>query len=215
MKIASHWVHGVLLDAGCGAKPYYSLLRPKLERYIGLDYPPYLESGAQPTQTEVFGDVCRLPFPDSYFDCALCTQVLEHVSEPGMAIAELHRVLAPGGVLILTAPRSEAVHGAPYDFFRYTKYGLWNLLQKDGKFEVERTEYLGFFWADVSRQWDVYAFEHLGGPTLVGFVLRRILLFPALWISIVLVNIVGGIILDRIDKIEASSPNYLVVARKK
>ena len=46
---------------------------------------------------DVHSDITRLPFSESAFDAIICSHVLEHVPEDGAAIAELHRVLAPGG----------------------------------------------------------------------------------------------------------------------
>ncbi|PWG74541.1 SAM-dependent methyltransferase, partial [Enterococcus hirae] len=71
------------------------------------------------------------------FDTVLCTQVLEHVRDPKKALQELPRVLRPGGVLILSAPHLSMVHDAPHDYFRYTGFGLAELLDNCG-FRAER-----------------------------------------------------------------------------
>jgi SAM-dependent methyltransferase len=51
------------------------------------------------------GDVVSLPFPDGWFDRVIASEVMEHVSEDGAAMAELARVLRPGGLLAVTVPR--------------------------------------------------------------------------------------------------------------
>jgi SAM-dependent methyltransferase len=51
------------------------------------------------------GDVLSMPYPDGHFDCVLASEILEHVPEDDRAIAELVRVLAPGGMLAVTVPR--------------------------------------------------------------------------------------------------------------
>ena len=64
----------------------------------------------------------RIPFPDGHFDALLCTEVLEHAVAPEALIAEMHRVLRPGGSLVLTVPFAARVHHIPYDFHRFTRY---------------------------------------------------------------------------------------------
>jgi ubiquinone/menaquinone biosynthesis C-methylase UbiE len=57
--------------------------------------------GDDPRYQIVLGDAAALPFPDGYFDAAVCVRVLHHFGDPGPIIAELGRVLRPGGVLVL------------------------------------------------------------------------------------------------------------------
>jgi SAM-dependent methyltransferase len=73
-----------------------------------------------------------LPFADRSFDVVLSIQVLEHVPDPGRVLAETARALAPGGLLILTTAQAWRTHGAPHDYFRYTRYGLESLLRGAG-----------------------------------------------------------------------------------
>lgn len=78
---------------------------------------------------DTVGDVHILPFPDSSFEFILCTEVLEHLHTPHQAIAEMSRVLKPGGTLILTTRFVFPIHDAPHDYFRYTTYGLQHLFK--------------------------------------------------------------------------------------
>lgn len=81
-------------------------------------------------------DSHTLPFPDNTFDAALTTKVvLEHISEPELTLREIKRVLMPGGEAFLIAPFITIAHQAPYDFFRYTEFGLRHLFKKTG-FEI-------------------------------------------------------------------------------
>ncbi|KEQ54361.1 putative methyl transferase [Sphingobium chlorophenolicum] len=89
-------LHGDLLDVGCGEMPYRSFL-PEAVRYTGIDVP---QAGAFDMQgnAEILAfDGLYIPFPDATFDAILCTEVLEHSPEPMALIAEMHRVLKPGG----------------------------------------------------------------------------------------------------------------------
>ena len=81
---------------------------------------------------DVFGSVMELPFVDHSFDVVLCTEVLEHVPEPVKTLKEFHRVLKPGGHLILSVPFLYQTHEQPYDFFRYTPFGLHYMFTQAG-----------------------------------------------------------------------------------
>lgn len=116
-------LRGNLLDVGCGEMPYRSCLSPDLS-YTGLDVPQAAAFAMQGSEAIVPFDGVSIPFPNSSFDTVLCTEVLEHAAEPLALIAEMQRVLKPGGTLIATVPFSARVHYAPYDFHRFTKYAL-------------------------------------------------------------------------------------------
>lgn len=90
-------------------------------------------------------DLSAIPVEESRYDLVLMTQVLEHLAEPLEVLREMCRVLKPGGTLWLSAPLLHEEHEEPYDFFRYTQFGLRHLLQKAGfrVLELEWTE--GYF----------------------------------------------------------------------
>jgi SAM-dependent methyltransferase len=101
-----------------------------VDRYIGVDLPPN-------SQADVYGDAMALPVQDGVFHTVLCNQVLEHVTEPSKLMAEVARVLRPGGVVLLTTPQTWGLHLEPHDFYRYTEYGLRYLAEKSGLEVVE------------------------------------------------------------------------------
>lgn len=116
---------GRVLDAGAGRGAYRDLLLRYADEYVGMDI---RESSA----TSVIGDAQRLPFADDSFDTVFCSQVLEHVPEPWLALAEFRRVLRPGGALILSVPHISWLHNEPHDYFRYTRHALVFLLKEAG-----------------------------------------------------------------------------------
>jgi SAM-dependent methyltransferase len=65
-------------------------------------------------------------------DCVLSTQVLEHVPNPFFYISEAARILKPGGKLFLSAPMHWRHHEVPHDYFRFTRYGIGELLNAAG-----------------------------------------------------------------------------------
>ena len=66
-----------------------------------------------------------------------CSQVLEHIKEPDKAINEIHRVLKKGGSCLLTTHMAAPIHGAPYDYYRFTPSILKELFKKFEKVEIK------------------------------------------------------------------------------
>lgn len=136
-----------LLDLGCGQKPYRELYAAYTQKSFGLDVPT-TQHGMQ--AIDVQGRGTELPFIDQAFDLVFCTEVMEHVAEPKRMLQEIHRVLKPGGYLILTTPFLVPVHEAPYDFFRYTPYGLQHLLEQASFCIVSRETFAEAFGVLIS-----------------------------------------------------------------
>jgi SAM-dependent methyltransferase len=114
---------GALLDVGCGEMPFRALLGAGV-KYTGIDVPAADAFGMSAHPDIVAFDGRVIPFPDASFDHILCTEVLEHVEDPAGLVAEMRRVLRPGGTLLATVPFSARVHHAPYDFHRFTRFRL-------------------------------------------------------------------------------------------
>lgn len=68
-----------------------------------------------------------LPFGDGEFDSVLCTEVLEHCLNPQQVMREMARVLRPGGHALITVPMVIHHHEEPWDFQRFTRYGMEQL----------------------------------------------------------------------------------------
>lgn len=128
-------LQGEVLDVGCGTKPYRALV--PATRYVGLDYDTPMRRADG--HADVYYDGGKFPLPDAAFDGVLCTQVLEHVFNPQEFLGEIHRVLRPGGVMVLAVPFVWDEHEQPYDFGRYSSFGLRSLFERSG-FEVLRFE---------------------------------------------------------------------------
>jgi len=116
--IAAHASPGLTLDLGAQTGPYAA----HFPRRIALD----LRAGPG---VDVLGDALALGIASASVDVVLCTEMLEHVTEPQRAVNEMHRVLKPGGTLLLTTRFLFPIHDAPHDYFRFTKYGLRHLLR--------------------------------------------------------------------------------------
>jgi SAM-dependent methyltransferase len=72
---------------------------------------------------DIIADAHRLPFCDGAFDGVWIQAVLEHVLEPPQAVAEIHRVLKPNGIVYAETPFMQQVHEGAYDFTRFTRNG--------------------------------------------------------------------------------------------
>ncbi len=126
-------LQGSILDFGCGAKPYTSLFCNCTE-YIGLDIE---QSGHahEGESVDIYYDGKMIPFEDCHFDNIFSSEVFEHVSNLEEMLDELHRVLKSGGLMLITVPFVWNEHEVPYDFKRYTSFGIRIELEKHG-FEI-------------------------------------------------------------------------------
>jgi ubiquinone/menaquinone biosynthesis C-methylase UbiE len=198
---ASKYVHGSLIDIGCGTKPYQELFKPFVREHIGLDYEDSLHGG---DKVDLFGTAYAIPVPDASFDSALCTSVLEHLEEPELGLRECYRVLKPEGIAIYSVPFIWHLHEEPRDFYRFSKHGLDYLFKKVG-FEVVDIKALSGFWVTFGQ--------------LLVYNLYRINFGPLRWFRIVdaIGLMVQGVayVLDHFDRSEQWTWAYIVVARKK
>lgn len=110
-----------------GARPHFTLGTVRT-----LDIDP--SSGA-----DYIADLCqdnRAVIPSGSFDVVVCTEVLEHTLNPFDAVAELHRILRPGGVAIVTTPYNFRIHGPLPDCWRFTEHGLRELFKHFAELEL-------------------------------------------------------------------------------
>jgi SAM-dependent methyltransferase len=126
-------VRGHVLDVGCGTQPYRVLF--DVENYHGLEIDTP-QARARRVADDYY-DGTRFPYADGSFDSVLCNQVLEHSFAPETLLAEIARVLRPGGKLLLTVPFVWDEHEQPWDYARYSSFGLRTLLERSGLTVIE------------------------------------------------------------------------------
>ncbi len=130
-----------VLDIGAGGCRYAHLFTHC--RYLAMDFA--VASGAV-RRLDVIADIARLPLSDQVFDVALCTEVIEHVPEPIVAIGEIARILRPGGELLLTAPLGSGLHQFPFHYYGgFTPHWYRVFLPKLGFTDIRVEPNGGFF----------------------------------------------------------------------
>jgi SAM-dependent methyltransferase len=124
---------GTLLDVGCGTKPYEPYIR--VDKYTGLEIDS--ERSRLTSKADLFYDGKKFPSADKEYDAVLANEVFEHVFNPVEFLREINRVLKPEGKFLLTVPFVWDEHEQPYDYARYSSFGLKHVLEEHG-FEIVR-----------------------------------------------------------------------------
>lgn len=111
-----------ILDVGAGEMPYKkhcdSLIYKSQDfgKYSGRDVKSGIKSGEYDTKSvDIISDITNIPVRNNSFDYVLCTEVLEHIPDPMLALKEISRINKKG--LILTAPFASLTHFYPYFFY--------------------------------------------------------------------------------------------------
>jgi SAM-dependent methyltransferase len=126
---ARFYMKGRLLDVGCGHRPYALIYEPLVDTSFGTEV-TFSPHGITAADAICYAEA--LPFASSSFDTILCTEVLEHTQQPFHVIQEFFRLLKPGGYLLLSVPFIYPLHEMPYDYWRFTPYGLEQLCDTVG-----------------------------------------------------------------------------------
>lgn len=116
-----------VLDAACGVGYGSAYLGEQAARVVGVDISEESVTYARgryaaPHVTFEVMDVQALAFPDESFDAACSFETIEHVPHPERAVAELARVLCPGGTLVVSTPRVAVTTHAPANPFHRVEY---------------------------------------------------------------------------------------------
>jgi SAM-dependent methyltransferase len=198
-------VRGLTLDLGCGGKPYASWL-PQGEgnRVVGIDVSP--GHGVD----VVVGEADGFPFPDGAFDAVLCTQVLEHVTDLDGTLGEIHRVLAPSGLLVVSVPFIYQEHGAPRDFRRFSRHEAVRLLSE--RYEIVEAVGQGGLGSTVCML--ILAWLHTTWERRSALRILKLPLLPA-WLAAAMAVNGLGLLLNVLDGTDAFYSNVMVVARKR
>lgn len=195
-------LNGSVLDVGCGWQPYRHLF--KTNTYLGLELES--DSARMRNIADVYYDGEKFPFNSATFESILCNQVLEHVFNPDSFLKEMHRVLVPGGKLLLTVPFLWDEHEQPFDFARYSSFGLAYLLENHG-FKILYQEKITTNISTLFQLVNAYLFKiTLHWPTYLSIIFTALIIS---WITIF--GIIMGLILPDNDDLYL---DQIVIAEK-
>ncbi|VAX26913.1 Glutamate synthase [NADPH] large chain [hydrothermal vent metagenome] len=206
--------HGeFILDAGAGECVYRRFFQHC--KYISVDL-AVGEERWNYTNLDCIAVLDRLPFENASFDAVLCTQVLEHLEWPRETLREFNRILKPGGRLFLTAPMSHSEHQVPYDFFRYTSFGLRSLCEYANFTQIEVRASGGGFVRMAYEFPQILSIFPRTGFGSGKLQIKGVILFPLRMATFVLVRLFQMVFLwmDRFDKIRNHPFGWSVVAKK-
>jgi SAM-dependent methyltransferase len=177
-----------VLDVGAGTCRYrneFSHCQYKAQDF--KQYEGYRDNReGQYGQIDYISDITAIPVASGSSDVILCTEVLEHITEPIAALEEMARILRPGGRLFITAPLGSGLHQLPYHFYGgFTPYWYRHFCPKFQLSVIEVVPNGGFFKLlaqECARvAWTMPQHEHVHGKnkksidTLFGEVLPRFL----------------------------------------
>jgi SAM-dependent methyltransferase len=152
-------------------------------------------------QPDIQGDICTHDFGARQFDAVVLSEVLEHVHWPHLALENIRKMLKPGGKLILTTPFMLPMHDRPYDFYRFTRYGLEFLLRDYSNVAIrERNSYYEAI--------DVFYARLLQSGS------KRARIFAHFMIPIVFIRAPFMRLLARIAPTDAMTTGYVATATK-
>jgi SAM-dependent methyltransferase len=196
---------GVLYDLGAGESPYKEFFLRHADKYVSVDW-----SGSyHDTKAAVVADLNGpLPIGSGVADTVVSLSVLEHVREPQSMLNEACRILKKGGAVVLEVPWQWWIHEEPYDFFRYTPYGLEYLFKNAGLVDIKIEPQAGFFTM-IALKLNYFSLRLIRGPRPLRLAIRG-----ALGVGWYVGQKLAPV-LDKLDKdwaLEASG--YYVTARK-
>ncbi|MDC0990290.1 class I SAM-dependent methyltransferase [Gammaproteobacteria bacterium] len=181
IKDNSRW-----LDIGCGLKPYAESFSNA--HYFGID----IEDSGRPIDMKVpdkFYDGINIPYEDGSFDGLLCTQVLEHVEDMDKFLAECNRVVKVGGSFIISVPFIYKEHEKPYDFRRFTSYGLTSDLNRHG-FQISKCLKLISSIETIAMMLCIYVDNNIGVKGRIARILSKLfIIFPTMILAKCLVKV--------------------------
>ena len=204
LKNTRHY-KGVLYDLGCGESPYRDFFLRHARQYIGVDW----AGSYHDTKADIAADLNNpLPIGSEVADTVISLSVLEHLCEPQVMLNEAFRILKPDGGIVLQVPWQWWIHEAPYDFFRYTPYGLKYLFEKAGFVNIVVEPQAGFFSTAILKL-NYFTSRFIRGPRLLRWLLKAGLL--PFWY-------LGQKVAPLLDKLDCNwaleTSGYYVTARK-
>lgn len=194
---------GKILDFGCGSKPYESLF-VNADSYVGCDIQVSGHAHGD-SRVDVFYDGRHLPFDDQAFDAVVSFETFEHVFNLPVVLAEINRVTRLDGQLLISMPFAWGEHEQPFDFARYTSFGISSVLQ-DAGYEVQRLTKTTSYLLAVFQLLISYISSQLAPRGLRHYIVQLLVVFP--------LNLLAHGLNALLPKREQFFCNLVVLARK-
>lgn len=159
-RVIRQHASGILADVGCGDVPFYFMYKDLVKENICIDWQEFND---RPSFLDYTVDLNKdkIPLESQSVDTVLCTDVLEHISNPDSLFSEMARILRPKGKLILTVPFMYWIHAAPHDHHRYTKFKLQEFCTQNGLNVVSIEEWGGLPEILYDLVWKGYFYYNL------------------------------------------------------
>jgi len=209
IKKSIRYIGGKCVDIGSGNSPYKSYILDKVDEYITVDNGKIHQHMFQTSKEKfVDADIKQLPFESDSIDTIILTQVLEHIDEPFVALKEIKRVLKKDGILILSVPFIYHAHATPYDYFRFSEYGLRKICT-DHNFEILEFHHQGYIGTTLFSILNGFIWNQSSKYKIM----RNTVFLPFL-LCIFFVNNLSGLFLD-LFKNKDFTPNFWLVIKNK
>lgn len=188
-----------VLDVGAGPGPYRKYFAHC--EYRTQDFGQEPGTIGRYAKLDYESDITAIPVPDASFDVILCTEVLEHVPEPILAIKEIARILKPGGRLFMTAPLGSWLHQEPYHYYGgYTAHWYRRFFPEAG-LRVDKIESNQGFFSLYGQETIRYR-EYINPLRSWRFGPLRWLGFTALWMLMFPLSQILPLIAPRLDRLQ-------------
>jgi len=174
-------ISGKTLDVGCGTKPYEKYFSSS--DYIGLEIDTTLHR--EITKADYFYDGKKFPFNNCEFDSVVTNQVFEHVFNPDDFLFEVNRILKKDGKLLMTVPFVWDEHEQPYDFARYSSFGLKSVLEKNG-FEILEQIKISPDFSVIIQLINAYIYKITVRVSLIRKIATVLIMFPLNVLGVIL-----------------------------
>jgi len=195
---------GRVIDLGCGVRPFERDILQYVDEYVGVDWGDTLHD----LKADIVADLNKaIPIEDDSVDHVVSFEVMEHLCEPQAMLSEALRILRAGGSITVSVPFQWWVHEAPWDYYRYTCFGLRYLFEKTGFVQVEVQPTTGF-WSMWFLKLNYQTVKLIRGSRWTRRFARAILI-PLWWVNQHL-----GRWLDMHWLDDAETAGYFVTARK-
>jgi SAM-dependent methyltransferase len=204
IKNNSKFLKWSILDFGCGQKPYKELFT--YQEYIWVDIEKSWHSHVS-ENIDIYYDWKKIPFEDNSFDATLASEVFEHVFDIDAVVKELHRVLKKEWTILITIPFILWEHEVPYDFWRYTSFGMKNVLERNW-FIVEKIDKKWTYIETIFQLINCYFFDLIlfFKNNIIKWILSIIFIFPT--------NLIGTILSAILPNRKNTYLNLIILAKK-